>query len=622
MSPRAASQSGSNHRPIPKPSFRDLRVFAFDPSRGKNFGNEMTLQVPFEDSLEAGPVGRYMAVVDYDSARGCYYEPVNLNDPWILAQDGLQPSEADPRFHQQMVYSVVSDTIHRFEYALGRRIHWRRDGTQSSFKFHKHLLVLPHGIQEANAFYDPEIHALVFGYFTASAADIGRNIPGQVVFTCLAHDVVAHECTHALLDGIRPQFMEPTNDDVAAFHEGFADIVALLQHFSNNQAVLEALRGTGGLLYRPELSPEVKPRTNGANGAPAVANGNSGNEKSSSGALITAEEPSDNPVFGLAKQFGDAIGLHGPLRVMIGTPPDPTILATKTEPHDRGSVLVAAIFDAFFKIFLNRTRDLWRIAGLSRDGSDDICLHPDLLARLVDEAARTAGHFETLCIRALDYCPPVDMTFGDYLRALITADRDAVRDDDLGYRAALIDGFASRGIQPEGVASDSEESLLWRRPEFKQPLQIKDLPLMPPNATDEERHSVLRACARILHAFAIKHASAFGLNGKNARHISVESFHYVTRPSPDAELPRPQMIAVIVERQPGNRRSQPDAIGGVTLVLEPDGRVRYAITKSLLKGRAQKQAEFRQQLWDSTPEGAYTAFAGGKINFRALHGRF
>jgi hypothetical protein len=481
---------------------------------------------------------------------------------------------------------------------------------------------LPHGIQEANAFYDPEIHALVFGYFTANAADVGRNIPGQIVFTCLAHDVVAHECTHALLDGIRPQFMEPTNDDVAAFHEGFADIVALLQHFSNNQAVIEALRGTGGLLYRPQLAPEVKPGDGAGNGGASNANSATNDNSSGNRVLLTAEQATPNPIFGLAEQFGDAIGLHEALRKMIGTPPDPTILATKTEPHDRGSVLVAAIFDAFFKIFLNRTRDLWRIAGLRRDGSDDICLHPDLLTRLVDEASRTAGHFETLCIRALDYCPPVDMTFGDYLRALITADRDAVRDDDLGYRAALIDGFSSRGIQPEAVASYSEESLLWRRPESKRPLQVEDLPLMPPNADEKERRSVLETGARILHKFAIQHAKAFGLNAKNARHISVESFHYVTRPSPDSELPKPQMIAVIVERRKATQRSEPDAIGGVTLVLAPDGRVRYAITKSLLKDRAQKQTEFRQQLWETTAGGSYTAFAGGKINFRALHGRF
>ena len=43
-----------------------------------------------------------------------------------------------------------------------------------------------------------------------------------------------------------------------------------------------------------------------------------------------------------------------------------------------------------------------------------------------------------MCIRALDYCPPVDITFGEYLRALITADADLVPDDDRGYRVAMI----------------------------------------------------------------------------------------------------------------------------------------------------------------------------------------
>jgi len=38
------------------------------------------------------------------------------------------------------------------------------------------------------------------------------------------------------------------------------------------------------------------------------------------------------------------------------------------------------------------------------------------------EAARAAQHVLNMCIRALDYCPPVALTFGDYLRALITAD--------------------------------------------------------------------------------------------------------------------------------------------------------------------------------------------------------
>ena len=46
-----------------------------------------------------------------------------------------------------------------------------------------------------------------------------------------------------------------------------------------------------------------------------------------------------------------------------------------------------------------------------------------------------------MCIRALDYCPPVDITFGEYLRAIITADCDLVEDDRLRYRVAFVEAF-------------------------------------------------------------------------------------------------------------------------------------------------------------------------------------
>ena len=36
--------------------------------------------------------------------------------------------------------------------------------------------------------------------------------------------------THAILDGMHRRFETPTNRDVLALHEGFADIVALMQH--------------------------------------------------------------------------------------------------------------------------------------------------------------------------------------------------------------------------------------------------------------------------------------------------------------------------------------------------------------------------------------------------------
>src|SRR5262249_49221716 len=88
-------------------------------------------------------------------------------------------------------------------------------------------------------------------------------------------------------------------------------------------------------------------------------------------------------------------------------------------------------------------------------------IHPDLVNRLAEEAAKTARHFLSICIRALDYCPPVDVTFGDYLRALVTADFDTVPSDTHGYRVALIESFRQWGIVLDGVRTHSEEHLRW-----------------------------------------------------------------------------------------------------------------------------------------------------------------
>ena len=48
-----------------------------------------------------------------------------------------------------------------------------------------------------------------------------------------------------------------------------------------------------------------------------------------------------------------------------------------------------------------------------------------------------------MCLRAFEYLPPVDVTFGDYLRALVTADRDLYREDRYGHA-----GRHDRGVPP------------------------------------------------------------------------------------------------------------------------------------------------------------------------------
>jgi len=176
---------------------------------------------------------------------------------------------------------------------------------------------------------------------------------------------------------------------------------------------------------------------------------------------------SQNLLADLAYQFGQAIERYGALRSAIKKLDSEEIQHT-TEPHKRGAILVAAVFDAFLTIYKSRIRDLLRIAtggtGVLPRGE----LHPDLVGRMAQEAAKTARHILHMCIRALDYCPPVDVDFGDYLRALITADHDLVSDDRLNYRLAVIEAFRRRGIYPRDVSNLSEESLLWHKPSKKE----------------------------------------------------------------------------------------------------------------------------------------------------------
>lgn len=430
--PPSKPPRGSTQPIVPQPATRLLRVFAFDPSASTQLDtfhlNEARLRVKWEADLRPGPVGEYLEVVDVDPPSNAAYLPVDLNEPALLVADGFTPSIGRPQFHQQMVYAVAMKTIDHFERALGRVALWaerfEKDRTPAS-RFVRRLRIYPHALREANAFYSPEKRALLFGYFNAQADDVGDNLPGGTVFTCLSHDIVAHETSHALLDGLHPRYKEATGLDMLAFHEAFSDIVALFQHFTLPDALRDQIGRSQGQL--------------------GLASGLSE----------------------LAKEFGQAIGHRKALRNAVGNK-----AATRADyesavkPHDRGAVLVGAVFEAFIKIYTNHTERLFRLAtggtGVLPPGN----IPHDLVEALAEEAAKIAERVLNICIRALDYCPPVDLRFGEYLRALITADRELVPDDGHLYRVAFVQAFRARGIYPPDVSNLSIDALVWEKPDF------------------------------------------------------------------------------------------------------------------------------------------------------------
>jgi hypothetical protein len=597
---------------IPKPERRPLKAFAYDPSRGRRLGNSMTVAIRYE-KLAPGPIGDRFAVIDYDGAENVYYAPVDLDDPHLLIRGGLEPSEVDPRFHQQMVYAVASETLERFEAALGRRVRWRRPVDDQGNPVHgrkNRLLLHPHAMRQANAFYSPDLHGILFGYFRASRTNPGQNLPGQTIFTCLSHDIVAHETTHAIVDGIRTYFMEPTNIDVAAFHEAFADLAALFSHFSHRETLIDTLQKTGGRLYALHLKTASSAVTDG-DGPPSADDP----------AQIQADIAERNPLIGLANQFGEASGMHNSLRSALGTPPNSRDIEKVTEPHSRGSILVAAVFDAYFAIYLKRATPLLRIYRAGGRTTDDV---PTALAELLAvEASRTADMFFTLCARSLDYCPPVDITFGDFLRAMMTADRDFYPNDTDGVRDALMQAFRLRGIVAEDATYFSEDSLCWPELEAGR-LPVPGLVFGDPNGLSREEQD---ANGDLLRTWAGEHAATLGF--EPGVPIEVPSFHPMFRLAQDGAL-KIEMVVEMVQTRPEERKSGVGGVptpmrGGVTLIIAKpaihegkrhDPHVRYAIAKHLTPARAQR---VRTTLASSD---VAAAGAGGRltINFGLIHG--
>lgn len=487
---------------ISPPPTRKLRAFAFDPSLATSSSdasiNEIIVPITFERELKPGPVGDYLAVVDVDPASDCAYAPVDLNHPFLLAQDGLPRSEGNPQFHQQMVYAIAMKTIGHFEEALGRPLFWsslrpwdpesgdedraekavqERRGHEiedHSDQFVQHLRLYPHALRAQNAYYSPQKRAILFGYFPAGDGDPGAEYPGGVVFTCLAHDIIAHETTHAILDGMHVRFTEPSNPDVFAFHEAFADIVALLQRFTYTDLLRDQIARVRGRLDAGTLMTRLALQFGRATGRHQALRDALGyvveqtRQKEGSEWRDRLAEREMDGSSGREVTIADAArDLNDEERRAIWKrfQADPALLKEVEEPHARGSFLVAAVFDAYLTIYENRVADLKRIATGGTGVLPDGALHPDLVNRMAEEAAKSAQHVLGICIRAMDYVPPVDITFGEFLRALITADSDLVPEDDRRYRVAFIEAFRKWGIYPRDVRTLSEESLRWTPPD-------------------------------------------------------------------------------------------------------------------------------------------------------------
>lgn len=562
------------------PLYRPLSIYALDPGLSKLSGAVASVKIAYE-ALSPGPCGAIVEVDNVDAA-GNHHPRADLDSVPVLLNGGYTPSLSRPEFHQQMAYAVTMLTYANFKLALGREVPWAIPGDGSDGPLR--LKLRPFGALEANAWYDRNAGEIVFGYFVAECSTPVAQAGRSKVYTSLSHDVIVHEVSHALLDGLRAHFFEPTHADVLAFHEAFADLIAFFQHFAYPDVVRAALSATKGGLLRAD-------------------------------GLVS-----------LAQEFGRAIGAKGhALRTFANLERGRRRLVyskARDEPHERGRVLTQAIFDAFEQIYQRRIRHFVRLAtggsGILPDGE----LSELLLACLVDEARKLASQFMSICIRAIDYCPPVDVRFGDYLRALITADIDLVPDDELAYREAIIRAFGAREIFGEGADSMTEDALVWRGPRLAMPpdtdLRLGSIRLTDDLSEPRDRGEFIRIAGALGRLVSDpRYAREFGLLSPRAAEFSaaemslptVESVRIARRIGPNRQLAF-DLVAEVTQRITVWREGRSFVFyGGATLILDSTGVIRFIISKRVdHPGRRDVQWDYLTRAgaayWRADAEGA------------------
>lgn len=461
------------------------------------------------------------------------FASIDFEDRHVLVDGGYAPSFAEPKFVAQMVFGVVANVKGSFERALGREIVTgldRTDGGRPGV-----LTLNPWSGLEAQAWYDRSINTLNFGLYE-SRSDAHGYSQGSIVFTGLSHDVVVHELCHALLDSVRPNLMLPVNMDVAAFHEAFCDIVAVLQRFSYPDLVTQELRDERG-----ELS-------------------------------------GSHMLNSLARSFAKTAG-HGPsVRNIVG---DDQYETAPSDPHGRGEVLVQAIYRAFLDVAERRIKNVINLASNGSGILPDGAISQPLLTEMSRQVRKTALMFQMMLIRAIDYCPPVGIEFFDLLQAVLAADRELVPIDEDHVRHAWIEGFRASGIYAASSEYYSEESLVKElvnkeRDKFRidalsfgatrfQSSPGKPLELGP--ATDQ-----IRAVTKQLDDPRwLK--KIFDDDYENSR-ITLVSLRSFARPGPSGMTQFGTSIELVREPLAGPpHRVGPLAIDGAALVFDSEGRL-------------------------------------------------
>ena len=128
-----------------------------------------------------------------------------------------------PQFDAVHTFAVVRQTLTMYQRALSKvgddmPLPWQWNSSVDTAP----IQVYPYGLPNTmNAFYSRSQCCLKFGDFVPSGQ-------AERVFTCRSLDIVSHETGHAVLDGLKPAWLNADNPpQTGGLHESFGDLTAI-----------------------------------------------------------------------------------------------------------------------------------------------------------------------------------------------------------------------------------------------------------------------------------------------------------------------------------------------------------------------------------------------------------
>jgi len=282
-------------------------------------------------------------------------------------------SPEEPEFINVQTFVTVGKVINMAEKFLGKKIPW-------SFAREK-IIIHPDKGEMKNAFYNKKDGTLNFFHFKDKKT-------GQTIHTGKSFDIGSHETGHAILDGMKPNFLK-WNIETEAIHEAFGDIISMLASLQEDKVCELFLKETGGDFRKENLLSRI------------------------------------------GEQFGQSVMGKPFIRSAINsyTYSNPYLLPQMQqedeltgEAHVFGQLFVGTFYDIMDRVFHQYVSQ-----GMGQKEA-------------LKKMSNTCGK---LFMKAIDICPPSEATYKDLAKGMVKADQ---LEEKGAYKNILKDVFEKRWI--------------------------------------------------------------------------------------------------------------------------------------------------------------------------------